>query len=98
MLHLQTTGIGRTVNKLRKVSGAVGVQAKLVVNKWKAMVTADDTSGNSSMDGKHKRLHVAESLHAIFLLSLLTTQTKTDRLRYISYYRETYLKNSKSTL
>lgn len=42
--HLQETGIGRTVNSLRKDDGEVGVAAKALVAKWKAMVAAEDSS------------------------------------------------------
>ncbi|EDV42504.1 uncharacterized protein Dana_GF16986 [Drosophila ananassae] len=38
--HLQETGIGKTVNSLRKINGEVGVAAKTLVTKWKAMVVA----------------------------------------------------------
>ncbi|XP_017849244.1 transcription elongation factor B polypeptide 3 [Drosophila busckii] len=38
--HLQETGIGKTVNALRKINGEVGVAAKTLVTKWKAMVAA----------------------------------------------------------
>ncbi|XP_053698086.1 transcription elongation factor B polypeptide 3 [Sabethes cyaneus] len=41
--HLQETGVGRTVNGLRKYDGEVGVAAKALVTKWKTMV-ADEES------------------------------------------------------
>lgn len=41
--HLQETGIGRTVNSLRKDDGDVGVAAKALVAKWKAMVAAESS-------------------------------------------------------
>lgn len=44
MQHLQETGIGRTVNALRKDEGEVGVAAKALVAKWKAMVAAEESS------------------------------------------------------
>ncbi|XP_030080611.1 transcription elongation factor B polypeptide 3 [Drosophila hydei] len=40
--HLQETGIGKTVNALRKINGEVGVAAKTLVTKWKAMVAAEE--------------------------------------------------------
>lgn len=46
--HLQETGIGRTVNTLRKDDGEVGVAAKALVAKWKAMVAADESD-----EGEH---------------------------------------------
>nr|CAG4646516.1 EOG090X0BTZ [Macrothrix elegans] len=41
--HLQATGIGRTVNGMRKAEGLVGEEAKALVNKWKEMVAAEDS-------------------------------------------------------
>lgn len=42
--HLQETGVGRTVNGLRKYEGNVGDAAKALVFKWKIMVADEDTS------------------------------------------------------
>ncbi|XP_017046456.1 transcription elongation factor B polypeptide 3 [Drosophila ficusphila] len=60
--HLQETGIGKTVNALRKINGEVGVAAKTLVSKWKAMVAAEEepsvatptTSHNEEDSGKSK--------------------------------------------
>uniref|UniRef100_A0A0P6IVB8 Putative transcription elongation factor b polypeptide 3 n=1 Tax=Aedes aegypti TaxID=7159 RepID=A0A0P6IVB8_AEDAE len=41
--HLKDTGIGRTVNGLRKYDGEVGVAAKALVSKWKNMVAAEES-------------------------------------------------------
>lgn len=38
--HLEKTGVGRTVNALRKLNGDVGDAAKSLVLKWKEMVEA----------------------------------------------------------
>lgn len=46
--HLQETGIGRTVNALRKDDGEVGVAAKALVAKWKAMVAAEESSDDEA--------------------------------------------------
>uniref|UniRef100_A0A182MEQ9 TFIIS N-terminal domain-containing protein n=1 Tax=Anopheles culicifacies TaxID=139723 RepID=A0A182MEQ9_9DIPT len=46
--HLQDTGIGRTVNSLRKYDGEVGVAAKALVTKWKAMVAAEESDDNTA--------------------------------------------------
>ncbi|XP_053946337.1 transcription elongation factor B polypeptide 3 [Anastrepha ludens] len=52
--HLQQTGVGKTVNSLRKYNGEIGVAAKALVTKWKAMVAAEeepmDTSNCQSTD------------------------------------------------
>ncbi|XP_043266781.1 transcription elongation factor B polypeptide 3-like [Venturia canescens] len=42
--HLQETGVGRTVNALRKYDGSIGDAAKALVAKWKTMVVDEDTS------------------------------------------------------
>lgn len=52
--HLQDTGIGRTVNSLRKFDGEVGVTAKALVTKWKAMVAAAESSENDEDDGEEE--------------------------------------------
>lgn len=41
--HLQATGIGRTVNALRKDDGEVGIAAKALIFKWKQMVAAESS-------------------------------------------------------
>lgn len=40
--HLEETGVGKTVNALRHQGGKVGEKARGLVNKWKAMVTAEE--------------------------------------------------------
>nr|CAG4648181.1 EOG090X0BTZ [Moina brachiata]SVE93216.1 EOG090X0BTZ [Moina brachiata] len=42
--HLQATGIGRTINGMRKSEGSVGEEARALVSKWKEMVAAEDKS------------------------------------------------------
>lgn len=42
--HLQETGVGRTVNALRKFEGGVGDAAKALVAKWKTMVANEESS------------------------------------------------------
>ncbi|XP_034934228.1 transcription elongation factor B polypeptide 3 [Chelonus insularis] len=42
--HLQETGVGRTVNGLRKYEGTVGDAAKALVAKWKTMVVDEESS------------------------------------------------------
>lgn len=41
--HLQSTGIGRTVNFLRKDHGDVGSLAKSLITKWKQMVASESS-------------------------------------------------------
>lgn len=46
--HLQETGIGRTINGMRKTEGPVGEEARSLVNKWKEMVAAEDKSDSEN--------------------------------------------------
>ncbi|XP_058063047.1 transcription elongation factor B polypeptide 3 isoform X1 [Anopheles bellator] len=46
--HLQDTGVGRTINSLRKFDGEVGIAAKALVTKWKAMVAAEESDDGAS--------------------------------------------------
>lgn len=41
--HLQETGVGRTINALRKNEGSVGQASRSIVQKWKSMVEQEDT-------------------------------------------------------
>lgn len=50
--HLQETGVGRTVNALRKHNGEVAEAAKTLVNKWKEMVAADGEENDSKDTSK----------------------------------------------
>lgn len=45
--HLQETGVGRTVNALRKEPGDVGQAARALVFKWKEMVAAEESDQDS---------------------------------------------------
>ena len=55
--HLQETGIGKTVNSLRKSDGEVGEAARALVAKWKQMVEEED----ESEQGNHS---ASEEVHA----------------------------------
>ncbi|XP_055855698.1 transcription elongation factor B polypeptide 3 [Episyrphus balteatus] len=46
--HLQRTGVGKTVNSLRKYNGEVGDAAKGLVTKWKNMVATGEVAAASS--------------------------------------------------
>ncbi|CAG4945359.1 unnamed protein product [Colias eurytheme] len=50
--HLQETGVGRTVNALRKEPGDVGQAARALVYKWKLMVASEesDQEGDQNND------------------------------------------------
>lgn len=48
--HLRDTGVGRTVNSLRKFEGGVGDAAKALVCKWKTMVAEEDSSDPEEED------------------------------------------------
>lgn len=47
--HLEETGVGRTVNALRKLNGEIAEAAKTLVGKWKEMVAAigEENQANS---------------------------------------------------
>ncbi|CAK1579365.1 unnamed protein product [Parnassius mnemosyne] len=45
--HLQETGVGRTVNALRKEPGEVGQASRALVYKWKVMVAAEESDQES---------------------------------------------------
>lgn len=48
--HLQATGIGRTINGMRKAEGAVGEEARSLVSKWKEIVAAEDKSDSDHQE------------------------------------------------
>lgn len=48
--HLQETGVGRSVNELRKCGGQVGAAASSLVYKWKSMVKADDSEESDTQE------------------------------------------------
>lgn len=63
--HLQDTGVGRTVNALRKYEGDTGEAAKALVAKWKAMVAAEDSSeGEGEPDPEQNNNSQKEERHA----------------------------------
>lgn len=59
--HLQATGIGRTINGMRKVEGAVGEEARALVNKWKEMVAAEDKSDSDAQEDDATSQHQLEA-------------------------------------
>lgn len=62
--HLQETGIGRTVNGLRKYDGEVGVAAKALVSKWKSMVAAEESEdGGADQQANHYDDHHQQQQH-----------------------------------
>ncbi|XP_060525779.1 transcription elongation factor B polypeptide 3 [Cylas formicarius] len=46
MCHLEETGVGRTVNSLKKVGGDVGNSARVLVDQWKEMVKGEQSDTN----------------------------------------------------
>lgn len=46
--HLEHTGIGRTVNALRKEKHEVGEAARALVAKWKNVVVEEDNQPSTS--------------------------------------------------
>lgn len=49
---MEDTGIGRTVNGLRKLGGEVGDAAKALVARWKDMVVQEDVKKEETDAGK----------------------------------------------
>ncbi|XP_013174046.1 PREDICTED: transcription elongation factor B polypeptide 3 [Papilio xuthus] len=60
--HLQETGVGRTVNALRKEPGDVGQAARALVYKWKVMVAAEesDQEADHRNDTSNYNGHISE--------------------------------------
>ncbi|KAG0728392.1 Transcription elongation factor B polypeptide 3 [Chionoecetes opilio] len=52
--HLEETGVGKTVNALRHQGGKVGEKARGLVNKWKAMVTAEEEEEEEEEAGENE--------------------------------------------
>lgn len=52
--HLQATGIGRTVNSLRKRDGEVGATARKIVSKWMEIVENHSTSSEEEETPKRE--------------------------------------------
>lgn len=55
--HLQETGVGKTVNSLRKFNGEIGVAAKTLVTKWKAMVAAEEEPMDTTSQTNDSETH-----------------------------------------
>ncbi|KAI5713104.1 hypothetical protein M8J76_004647 [Diaphorina citri] len=49
---LQITGIGRTVNELRKFEGVISEKAKILVTSWKAVVKAEEDKVAAAASGE----------------------------------------------
>lgn len=60
--HLQATGIGRTINSMRKAEGAVGEEARALVNKWKEIVAAEDKSDSDAEEETSTRCEPEASI------------------------------------
>ncbi|CAG0881501.1 unnamed protein product [Darwinula stevensoni] len=50
--YLQETGVGRTVNALRKEDGAIGQKAKALVTRWKELVMEEEEEEEEEADKK----------------------------------------------
>ncbi|XP_066597683.1 transcription elongation factor B polypeptide 3 [Prorops nasuta] len=91
--HLQETGVGRTVNALRKYEGSIGDASKALVAKWKAMVANEETSdgedeneigtSNASMDYDHAT-HSEAKLDSS--LSIHNNKEKNEKLKYSDHH------------
>lgn len=63
MEHLQETGVGRTVNNLRKYDGEVGYASKALVSKWKTMVATEEAENDSHDEEGGGREQMQEESH-----------------------------------
>ena len=57
--HLQETGIGKTVNALRKIDGDVGPTSKKLVKKWKDIVENEEVDDEQSPSTISEFLHIS---------------------------------------
>lgn len=53
--HLQDTGIGRTINSLRKYNGDVGTASKAIVYKWKNMVAREEEAEEAALEATSRQ-------------------------------------------
>lgn len=51
-IHLEETGVGRTVNALKKLGEDVGENAKNLVAHWKMMVVEEEQAAQEAANGK----------------------------------------------
>lgn len=58
--HLEETGIGRTVNGLKKIDGKVGENARNLVDTWKSMVKGEDDAEQEQLGKQNERLEECE--------------------------------------
>ncbi|XP_055679229.1 transcription elongation factor B polypeptide 3 [Lutzomyia longipalpis] len=61
--HLQETGIGKTVNNLRKEEGEVKVAARALVAKWKAMVAQAELESTNADETPQQDSNQSNSDH-----------------------------------
>lgn len=57
-VHLEETGVGRTVNALKKCGGLVGEAAKLMVANWKMMVLQEEQAAEEAEAVNGKKIFV----------------------------------------
>lgn len=51
-IHLEETGVGRTVNALKKLGDDVGENAKDLVSHWKMMVVEEEQAAQEAANCK----------------------------------------------
>lgn len=77
--HLQATGIGRTINGMRKAEGAVGEEARALVNKWKEMVAAEDKSDSDAQEEETNNPLQSEATNSDHNLNTSPNHRKKDK-------------------
>lgn len=78
--HLEQTGIGRTVNSLRKCGNEVGEASKTLVAKWKEMVVQEEKSTeNNEEKGMFSILFFFNFLNDLFLTFVVVKDKQNEK-------------------
>lgn len=83
LAHLEKTGVGRTVNSLRKVDGEVGNAAKALVSKWKEIVVLEEKSTEND-DIENKSEKYSDNVKTTSLNNSVEKKVKSEKSRNYS--------------
>lgn len=59
--HLQDTGVGRTINSLRKLDGSIGKESRDLVQKWRNMVEEENSEDTENERQSSEESSIKES-------------------------------------
>ncbi|KAH1013139.1 hypothetical protein HUJ05_012172 [Dendroctonus ponderosae] len=76
--HLEETGVGRTVNGLKKFEGTVGEQARNLVDKWKFMVKGEEEEEKEQNELKSIKVEKIDAVPVQESPQRATRETKCD--------------------